>query len=302
MFFKNLLVYRLNLESELDVNHLEEALAQKRAKPCASQVASTYGFIAPLGEAEDAPLVHSSQGFMLICAEHEERLLPTSVVRDAVSDKVSEIEVSQGRKVYRKEKDQIKDEVIQALMPRAFIRKTKLHAALDTREGFLYIDASSSRRADEIICALREVLGSFPARPVAVECAPAVTFTKWLRDQGGENGFSLLSECELRDTCEDGGIVRIKRQDLTGEEVQTHLGAGKKAVSLGLAWQDKLTFVLDESLSIKRLRFDDLLHEEAHENGGDEAAGQFDASFVLMMLTLRQFTPELLLALGGEPV
>ena len=32
----------------------------------------------------------------------------------------------------------------------------------------------------------------------------------------------------------------------------------------------------------------------------DDALGQFDASFVLMMLTLRQFVPALIDALGGE--
>ncbi|KSJ98283.1 hypothetical protein APA24_21400 [Pseudomonas aeruginosa] len=33
-----------------------------------------------------------------------------------------------------------------------------------------------------------------------------------------------------------------------------------------------------------------------------DAAGQLDASFVLMMLTFREFIPQLLEALGGEEV
>ena len=36
------------------------------------------------------------------------------------------------------------------------------------------------------------------------------------------------------------------------------------------------------------------------QDGGDDAAGQFDASFVLMMLTFREFIPQLLETLGGE--
>ncbi|RCI67150.1 recombination-associated protein RdgC, partial [Pseudomonas aeruginosa] len=70
----------------------------------------TYGFIPPLGKGEDAPLVHESGGFYLVAARKEERILPGSVVRDALTEKVEEIETAQSRKVYKKERDQLKDE------------------------------------------------------------------------------------------------------------------------------------------------------------------------------------------------
>ncbi len=50
---------------------------------------------------------------MLIAARKEERILPGSVVRDALKEKVDEIEAEQMRKVYKKERDQLKDEIIQ---------------------------------------------------------------------------------------------------------------------------------------------------------------------------------------------
>lgn len=78
------------------------------------------------------------------------------------------------------------------------------------------------------------------------------------------------------------------------------LAVGKVASLLSLAWEDKLSFVLDNKLAIKRLRFEELLQTQAEQDGGDDAAGQFDASFVLMMLTFREFIPQLLETLGGE--
>ncbi|MCQ8210852.1 recombination-associated protein RdgC, partial [Cutibacterium acnes subsp. acnes] len=77
------------------------------------------------------PLVHLSQDFFLISARKEERILPGSVVRDALKENVDEIEAQQMRKVYKKERDQIKDEIIQAFLPRAFIRKSGTFAAID---------------------------------------------------------------------------------------------------------------------------------------------------------------------------
>lgn len=302
MWFRNLLVYRLNLEAPLQEEELEAALATLPAKACGSQVPSTYGFVAPWGKGEDAPLVHVSQGFMLIAARQEERILPGSVVRDAVKEKTDEIEAAEARKVYKKEKDQIKDEIIQTLMPRAFIRKSTTFAAIDSKNGFIYVDASSAKRAEELLSAMREAMGSLPVRPIAVKQSPLAIFTGWLKNHEASNGLLLLDECELRDSAEDGGIIRIKREDLASEEVQNHLAAGKLATLISLAWEDKLSFLLDDKLTIKRLRFEDLLQSQAEQDGGDDAASQFDASFTLMMLTLRDFMPQLLEALGGEEV
>ncbi|MGS7251686.1 recombination-associated protein RdgC [Pseudomonas sp. SK] len=302
MWFKNLLTYRLTQEVPFEPEALEAALASKPARPCASQELTTYGFVAPFGKGEDAPLVHVSGEYLLIAARKEERILPSSVVNDAVKEKVEEIETEQMRKVYKKERDQIKDEIIQAFLPRAFIRRSMIFAAIAPRLGLILVNSASAKRAEDLLSTLREVMGSLPVRPATVKIAPTATMTDWVKSQQAAEGFYVLDECELRDTAEDGGIVRCKRQDLTGEEIQLHLSTGKVVTQLALAWQDKLSFVLDDKMVIKRVKFEELLQEQAEQDGGDEAAQQFDASFQLMMMTFAEFLPALFEALGGEEI
>ncbi|WP_258911361.1 recombination-associated protein RdgC [Pseudomonas putida] len=302
MWFKNLLTYRLTQEVPFEPEALEAALASKPARPCASQELTTYGFVAPFGKGEDAPLVHVSGEFLLIAARKEERILPSSVVNDAVKEKVEEIETEQMRKVYKKERDQIKDEIIQAFLPRAFIRRSMIFAAIAPRLGVILVNSASAKRAEDLLSTLREVMGSLPVRPATVKIAPTATMTDWVKTQQTAEGFYVLDECELRDTAEDGGIVRCKRQDLTGEEIQLHLSTGKVVTQLALAWQDKLSFILDDKMVIKRLKFEELLQEQAEQDGGDEAAQQFDASCLLMMMTFTEFLPVLFEALGGEEI
>lgn len=302
MWFKNLLTYRLTQDVPFEPEALETALASKPARSCASQELTTYGFVAPFGKGEDAPLVHVSGEFLLIAARKEERILPSSVVNDAVKEKVEEIEAEQMRKVYKKERDQIKDEIIQAFLPRAFIRRSMIFAAIAPRQGLILVNSASAKRAEDLLSTLREVMGSLPVRPVTVKVAPVATMTDWVKAQAPAADFFVLDECELRDTAEDGGIVRCKRQDLTGEEIQLHLSTGKVVTQLALAWQDKLSFVLDDKTVIKRLKFEELLQEQAEQDGGDEAAQQFDASFLLMMMTFKEFLPALFEALGGEDI
>lgn len=300
MWFRNLLVYRLTQDVPFATETLEEALAAKPARSCASQELATYGFAAPFGKGEDAPLVHASQDFLLIAARKEERILPGSVVRDALQEKVEEIEAEQMRKVYKKERDRIKEDIVQTFLPRAFIRRATTFAAIMPKQGLILVDTSSAKKAEDLLSTLREALGSLPVRPLSVKVAPTATFTEWMKSQHASNGLALLDECELRDTHEDGGIVRCKRQDLGSDEVQNHLTAGKLVTKLSLAWSDKLSLLIDDKLALKRLRFEDLLQDQAEQDGGDDALAQQDASFTLMMLTFVEFLPQLIEALGGE--
>ena len=164
------------------------------------------------------------------------------------------------------------------------------------------MNSASAKKAEDLLSTLREAIGSLPVRPLTVKIAPSATLTDWVKTQKAADDFFVLDECELRDTHEDGGVVRCKRQDLTSDEIQQHMEAGKQVTQLSLAWQDKLSFVLDDKLIIKRLRFEELLQDQAEQDGGEDALAQQDASFLLMMMTFREFLPALFEAFGGEEV
>lgn len=302
MFFKNVLVYRLTQDIALNADTLGEALASKPAREPASQEISTYGFVAPFGKGEDAPLVHVNAEYMLIASRRVDKMLPGSVVRDALKAKVEAIEEEQLRKVYKKERDQLKDEVIQALLPHAFPRARNTYALLMPKQGLIVINCSSHRTAEDLLSTLREVIGSLPVRPVSVKIAPAATLTDWLKLEKAAEDFFVLDNCNLTDTHDDGGRVNFKNQDLTSDELKLHLSTGKQAISLDLAWKDHLTFCLDDKLAIKRIRFADLLQDQAAADGGEDQLGQLDASFALMGLTFSHFLPALFEALGGEEI
>lgn len=303
MWFRNLLIYRVTQAFEWAVGELEHALLQKPARPCASQEMATLGFTAPIGKGGEAPMVHSSNGFLLIATRKEERILPASVINDALREKVEQIEETQMRKVYKKERDQLKDEIVQAFLPRAFTRRKATFAAIMPAEGLIIVDTASPKQAEDLLSTLREVLGSLPVRPITTKIGITATLTDWIRDQRPAQDFWISDDALLRDTDEQGSIT-AKHQDLTSEEIQQHLAAGKCVAKLALAWQDKLSFVLDEGLVIRRLRFEDLLQEQALDNAGKDAAEltQQDASFVLQMLTFQAFIPALIDALGGEEI
>ncbi|MCB1868810.1 MAG: recombination-associated protein RdgC, partial [Gammaproteobacteria bacterium] len=119
----------------------------------------------------------------MICMRREEKVLPAAVVNQQLDRRVRDLEESQGRKVRRREKGEIKDEILLDLLPKAFTKTVLTYAYIDSRNGWLVVDAASSKRAEELISLLRETLGSLPLRPLEVNSSPVQVMTNWL--QGG---------------------------------------------------------------------------------------------------------------------
>ena len=85
LWFKNAIWYRFKPESDLTPERLQEALNSKPFSPCSRHELKRVGWTSPTSGLTDDP-VFTSHGFMLICLQQEERILPSSVVRDALAD------------------------------------------------------------------------------------------------------------------------------------------------------------------------------------------------------------------------
>ncbi|MFL1465174.1 recombination-associated protein RdgC [Marinobacter sp. DUT-3] len=300
MWFRNARVFRFTKPFDISAEALEEKLQNDGFKPCGPQETTRQGWVPPLGKHSDM-LVHSTNGYHLVALRKEEKILPGPVVKELVEERAEAIEAEQGRKVRRKEKDEIKEQVMLEMLPQAFSKNRRCFAYLAPKDGVLVVDAGSSKQAEDLASFLRKSLGSLPVRPPAVEQAPAFTFTGWLNESVDlPSTIELGSECELKDPSEDGGVVRCKGLDLQADEIRNHLDAGMQVTKLAVTWDDSLSFVLDEELGIRRLKFGDTLQEKLDDVDADDAAARFDAAFALMTLELARLIPGLLEALGGE--
>lgn len=299
MWFKNLSVFRLTEALPFTPNELEEKLQTAHFRPCAPHQESTFGWTVPVGNAT-ASLVHTCGGFMMLCGKKEERVLPTAVINEMTQERILEAEDRQGHKLSKKERSRIKDELIFELLPKAFTFSRKTYAYIDTLNGFIIVDSASSKSAEDVLSYLRKTLGSLPAQPLMTAEKPSAVLTDWLTRLETPADIKIEDECELRSPEEAGGIVRCKRHDLTLPEIKNHLDSGKQVIKLAISWADRLAFVVDENLAIKRLRFLDLVNDQIAEIDAEDEVARFDADFSIMSHEIANFLPELLTMFGGE--
>lgn len=297
MWFKNLQFYRLPAGWNMSAEALEEQLARKRFQPCGSQDQETRGWVSPH---DGDTLVHRVGDQWLIALGSEQRLLPSSVVKQEAEERAEEIAARQGYKPGRKQMKELREQVMQEFLPRAFTRRKKVFAWIDPVNGWLGIDAPSQTRAEDVLEALRQALETLPLALVRTEHSPASAMADWLAGGEAPDGFTIDQDCELRAVTEDKAAVRYVRHALEGDEVRAHLEGGKMPTRLALTYDERVSFVLTEKMEVKRLDFLDVVKEKVDESGAEDARAIFDAGFALMTGEIALLLPALVDALGGE--
>ncbi|MDI5890525.1 recombination-associated protein RdgC [Halomonas rhizosphaerae] len=300
MWFKHLHLYRLHDAPELDAASLETALGEQAFRPLGGSEARRLGWSAPAGRA-GTQLLHELQGQRLMTALRQERILPASVVREEVEERSEAIEISEGRKLRRQEKLAIKEQVYEELLPRAFVRSQKVDLWWDSRRQLIAVNASSRKRAEELLDLLRETLGSLKVTPLASQTLPMRAMTTWLGDPGSRPADLVLGDQVELKAKGDDGVLRARQVDLDSDEIQQLLESGRQASKLALSIEGRLSFVLHDDLAIKALRFDDALIDEASQaDDGDDALVRLETDFILMTQALAENIERLIEWLGGE--
>lgn len=298
MWFKNLHIYRFLQTFTLSADALHEQLSKVTFQHCGKMDMESMGWVPPLGR-ESESLVYSANNCITFTARKEEKILPASVVREFVNEKVEEIETQQMRKVRKREKDEIREEVLFDLVPRAFTRSTYLSAYIDVTHNWLLVDTPSRKKAEEFVSFLRTTVDSLPVVLPQVQSTPAKVMTQWLiKENECPSDFDLADACILAD--QEGAVVNCKRQDLLAEEIHGHLEAGKLVTRLALEWNDRLGFILDDELVIRRLQLLDLVQAQLNDTSTETPTQRFEADFAIMTLELAALIKRLFEVFGGE--
>ncbi len=292
-FFKNLTLFRFSPAVAKDLQRLDETLNDHRLRPCGPLEMFTKGFVPPVGREEHDPITQSVRHFTLLTVGGEDKMLPAAVVNEELQRKIRKITEQEGRKVVGRERKRLKEDILTELLPRAFVRSSRLPAYVDTKSGWLVLDTSSRKSAEDAISQIREALGSFPAVPLAPEEGPRVLLTDWLANGTLPAGLALGDECELRDPATATGAISIsRRQDLDAEEIKEHLRNGKQVFRLGLVFDERLSFVLGEDLVVRKLKFLDVALDGLGESFED-AKAEADATFALLASELERLLDKL---------
>jgi recombination associated protein RdgC len=279
MWFKNLRIFQLTQDINLEPEFVEDQLGEFSFRPCGSQEMTSTGWYSPFKQGDT--LTHSAAGFLWINLRKQERILPAAVVNAELQEKVAKVESDTGSAVGKKQQQEFKEDIINRLLPQAFLKHGDIQGFISVKEGLIIIDTSSDTKAELFLAMLRKALGSLPVVPFANRSI-SPDLTDWLANDNANEQFELLEEVELQHPGEQASTVKCKNQDLHAKEVLLHIEAGKEVQKIALNWDDSLTMLLQEDVAVKRLKFADTVKEQNDDIPKDEKLARMDADFVLM--------------------
>ena len=161
------------------------------------------------------------------------------------------------------------------LLAKAFIRTTVVRAWLDFGAGLMVVDAASETKVDNLIGTLIRNFDEMPKlRRWRTKGVPASHFTSWVQSGEAPDFFTIDDRALL--TNPEGGKIRLTNQSMVDDEVRRLVEHGRTCSELAVTHADKLSFVLTQSLVLKRIAHigvneerdpaqADMMEEERHD-------------------------------------
>ena len=292
--FKNVIMFRIGPGWSISLDQIEENLQKTPFTECGLTQERSFGWVPPRGEAHGA-LAEAVVGQYILKFMTESKAVPASVLNRKVKERVAQIEAATGRKPGKKEAKELKEEAKLTLLPMAFTKQAATTVWIDTEQRLLIIDAGNQGRADEIVTCLVKALDGLSLTELQTTTSAGIAMAEWLTTQEPPAGFSIDRECELKATDDSKAVVRYSKHPLDIEEVKQHITSGKVPTKLAMTWDDRVSFVLTDTMLVKKISFLDVVFE-----GNKPEDSGFDADAAIATGELAQMIPDLVAALGGE--
>lgn len=248
-------------------------------KPALSNQYSSTGWIEPF-DGDD--FIYQYDKFSVITFKKEEKTLPAGEVKRRVDEKVRIIEVDQLRKVYRKERDNIKDEVILDMLPRAFSKFKTFNIYFTTKQ--IFVDVDNATAAEEALSYLRSCLGSLPVTHFEVNKSPSNVMSTWILNDEWPAGLQD-NDTFLKVANVEGAETTFKNQDYIDDDVIEVVNNLPLVKEIGLSWEDKYSFKLTDDLVIKSLKADESITEAKDAMEDNESIIRYDVWTICTEMT-----------------
>lgn len=272
---------------------LNEKLAAMPFVPVSGLDWFSEGFTQPAAFSPD--LVFAADKTVSVCLKREMRQIPSSALKEILRERVADIETTQNRKVGRKEKQEIKEQIIDELLPKALSTSTYSHAVFNSQFALLY--ESSPKKAENFISKMREALGGLAVKHINTVQPLFSAMTGWVSVGEVGGNFQFDNYALFENIGENRQQIKVKGKDLTESEIQAHVRNGLQVKELGLIWREQIAFILTENFTLKRIQFLDMLQQEAEQQGDDAASLQF-AEQLISSANITQLLNELILLCG----
>lgn len=248
MWPKNATIYGISPKAQFPLEQLQAA----RFVPVGDLDMQTSGFVPIQGELAYKQGKHTLLRFMV-----EKKHIPGSAVAVKLEEKCEELEKAQGFPPGKNQRKELKERVVNALLPRALSTRRATLVWIDQDQHRIVIDSASNSVCDEIVKTLLKAFEDIGMQDVRWPRAKVVT--AWLEDEPAD--FTIDDAVVLQYPGEKGKRVKFERSGEIDLDVLEHLGRGAYVDSVAMTFSSRLSFVMTDNMRIRRVQALDIIQE-----------------------------------------
>lgn len=283
MLFKQAQLFSLNKTLPKQLSSLLPKMQSLLFKTCPPSFSSSHGWVAPTKEKE-APLVYSMGDYLLFALQFEEKVLPSSVIKKELDNKINELQQKEDRKIYSKEKKNLRDEVTMTLLPRAFTQISQIYALVDTKHQWLITNSLQADKVKALISSFKKCF-EIDVMSLKLKKIPYL-LTQWVKQNDAPDNIEILDQCFLQDPNLAKRTIRSQSQSVFSSPLQALIDSGLEVKQLLLSWQEAVRFTLTEAMHLKNLRYTDEALVDVENEATESALDRFNTDFIMMVKTL----------------
>lgn len=252
MFLRNATVVGIDPKFKFD----PELLSSAAFAPPMSNEFESYGFSPVRGD----ELAVTVGDFTLLKFTTARKVMPASAINAIAAEKAAAQAEEQGFPLGKKAMKELKERVIDELLPRALTTTSHTHIIIDRVNHCLLIDSTAEAAVTRI---QRELVKLYEKIGLQDVKWPRQARLTTMIDADTPNGFTVDDEATL--AYASGKRVVFRKADLFGEDVNTHFVSGASVVSLAMTYNDRISFVLNDSMQLRRLKPLEVVRTSAKE-------------------------------------
>ena len=287
MNLKNARIYRLSAPLPVTAETLEQALSEFKARPLTAQEFTHTGFCQPLHSSIKPLVTELLNGVLVVVVKTTQKILPAAVIAEELQPQLEALELEKGRPLSRKEKQVLKEDLQQSLLPRAFSRSTITRAYIDMAGNQIIVDTRSASKAEDVLALLRKAIGSLPALPWLDNHKLNGQLQLWLQNKGLPAELDLGHNAQLKAPDEEGAKAKFDNHLLSADEVQSHL-QDKLVTKLQLSKQDVCDFTVTDDGALTAIKWADAITAKNDEMGYEDLQARIEADLYLLTTELRR--------------
>lgn len=294
LWLKALTCFTLTEFPAVSAQELDNVLAAQRFVPCGELDRESHGFTDVFGK---EGLVRETQGVFWLQLKSEKKIVPGAVVKRKLAERVAKIEKEEARKVGKKEKKDLKEMVIDELVAKAMSTESVVTVMIDPAGGHLLVNSASNKTAELVMTYLLKCIDGLSYARTEFGTDLSKAMSDLLLDPDTSE-FTTDSSLVLKGPGSPASTVRFAQHGLASSEIANHLNAGLRPVALELGYKDRMSFILTNPFTIKKLTFLELVQTQLENANAEDPDELTNAILLIQVGELRAILAALVEWLG----